>query len=195
VDFRRRWWANLENGEVVRLAAEGHKEAWDELHRRHHKMMARIARAAGCAPADLCDVQQAVWARLIQHIGRLHQPDAVAGWLAVVTKRECLRLAGKRPPVVHVDDVTPVAASDEEPLTALLHAERRAAVRRAVAALPPRRRHLLETMLDNPDLDYEQLATRLSMPRGSIGPTRQRCLDDLRQRRELSDWRSYPVPA
>jgi RNA polymerase sigma factor (sigma-70 family) len=158
-------------------------------------MIARVARCAGCASADLSDVQQAVWARLIQHIGRLNQPDAVAGWLAVVTKRECLRLAGKRPPTLPVDDVAPVADSDEGPLATVLHAERRAAVRQAVAALPIRRRRLLETMLDHPDMGYDQLATRLAMPRGSIGPTRQRCLDDLRQRRELVDWQPYAVPA
>ncbi len=98
--YQRSEWANVDSGEVVRLAAGGHKEAWDELHRRYSKMIARIARCAGCAAADLSDVQQAVWARLFQHIGRLNQPEAVAGWLAVVTKRECLRLAGKRPPTL-----------------------------------------------------------------------------------------------
>jgi RNA polymerase sigma factor (sigma-70 family) len=195
VHNRRSEWANLESGEVVRLAADGETDAWDELYRRYSKMITRIARATGCASADVLDVQQAVWARLIRHIGRLNQPDAVAGWLAVVTRRECLRLAGKQPPTLPVDDVAPVAVSDEEPLATMLHAERRAAVRQAVATLPPRRRQLLETMLDHPDLGYDQLATRLSMPRGSIGPTRQRCLDDLRQRRELVDWQPYAISA
>jgi RNA polymerase sigma factor (sigma-70 family) len=192
---KRSEWANLDSAEVVGLAADGHKEAWDELHRRYSNMITRVARGAGCPAADLCDVQQAVWARLIQHIGRLHQREAVAGWLAVVTKRECLRLVGKRPPTLPVDDVQAVAAPDEEPLATVLHAERRNAVRRAVATLPPRRRRLLETMLDHPDLGYDQLATRLAMPRGSIGPTRQRCLDDLRQRRELVDWQPYALSA
>jgi RNA polymerase sigma factor (sigma-70 family) len=192
--YKRSEWANLESGEVVRMAAEGHKEAWDELHRRYSKMITRVARCAGCASADLSDVQQAVWARLFRHIGRLNQPDAVAGWLAVVTKRECLRLAGKRPAPLPVDDV-PALPADEEPLATVLHAERRAAVRRAVATLPPRRRRLLETMLNHPDMGYDQLAAVLSMPRGSIGPTRQRCLDDLRQRRELVDWQPHAMPA
>jgi RNA polymerase sigma factor (sigma-70 family) len=193
--YQRSEWANVDSGEVVRLAAGGHQEAWDELHRRYSRMIARIARCAGCAAADLCDVQQAVWARLFQHIGRLNQPDAVAGWLAVVTKRESLRLASKRPPTLPVDDVMPVALSDEEPLARVLHSERRAAVRRAVATLPPLRRRLLETMLDHPDMDYDELAACLSMPRGSIGPTRRRCLEDLRHRRELSDWQPCAVPA
>jgi RNA polymerase sigma factor (sigma-70 family) len=188
-------WANVEVAEVVRMAAEGHKEGWDELHRRYHKMIARIARSSGCPSADLSDVQQAVWARLVQHIGRLQQPEAVAGWLAVVTKRECIRMAGKQGPILHVVEDEPAASTDEEPLVTVLDAERRATVRRAVATLPPRRRKLMETMLDHPDLGYDQLSTRLSMPRGSIGPTRQRCLDDLRQRRDLIALRSYPQPA
>jgi RNA polymerase sigma factor (sigma-70 family) len=184
-----------ESGEVVRMAAEGEEEAWHELHRRYSRMIARVARSSGCASADLSDVQQAVWARLFQHISRLRQPGAVAGWLAIVTKRECLRLAGKRSPLLEVDELDPIPVTDEEPLTTVLHAERRAAVRRAVAGLPPRRRRLLETMLDHPDLDYDQLATRLSMPRGSIGPTRQRCLDELRRRRELTEWCATALPA
>jgi RNA polymerase sigma factor (sigma-70 family) len=187
--------ANITSGDVVRAAADGDKGAWEELHHRYHKMIARVARCSGCAGADVSDVQQAVWARLVQHISRLQQPDAIAGWLVVVTKRECLRLAGKRPPLVHVDGVAPAAASDDEPLTTVLHAERKAAVRRAVADLAPRRRRLFETMLDHPEWGYEQLASQLSMPVGSIGPTRQRGLDDLRQRRELMDWHSMARPA
>jgi DNA-directed RNA polymerase specialized sigma24 family protein len=102
---------------------------------------------------------------------------------------------GKRPATLPVDEIPSVAAADEEPLATVLHAERRSAVRQAVATLPARRRRLLETMLDHPDMGYDQLATVLSMPRGSIGPTRQRCLDDLRQRRELVDWQPYAMPA
>lgn len=187
--------ALTDTGEVVHMAAAGREEAWDELHRRFSRLIAGVARSAGCPSADLSDVQQAVWARLFQHIGRLHEPRSLGGWLAVVTRRECFRLAGKRRPVVEVDEVEPVAASDEEPLANVIHAERRAAVRRAVAGLTPRQRRLLETMLDHPDLDYDQLAARLSMPRGSIGPTRQRCLDELRRRRELRDWCSSALPA
>ncbi len=77
----------------------------------------------------------------------------------------------------------------------LLRSEAQAAVRRAVADLAPRRRSLLETMLDNPDISYEQLSALLDMPVGSIGPTRQRGLDELRRRRELLDWTRPARPA
>jgi RNA polymerase sigma factor (sigma-70 family) len=189
MDFRRSQWANTPSGEVVRGAANGDEEAWDELHRRYHKMIAGVARSSGCPLSDIPDVQQAVWARLIKSIGRLREPDAIGGWLAVVTRRECFRLGGTRPPIVQVDEADRVETQDDEPLAMVLHAERRSAVRQAVADLPLRRRTLLETMLDHPDLGYEQLADRLSMPVGSIGPTRQRSLDDLRHHRDLMAWR------
>jgi DNA-directed RNA polymerase specialized sigma24 family protein len=77
----------------------------------------------------------------------------------------------------------------------VLRSEAQAAVRRAVADLAPRRRSLLETMLDNPDISYEQLSAQLDIPVGSIGPTRQRGLDELRRRRELLDWTRASKPA
>jgi RNA polymerase sigma factor (sigma-70 family) len=182
--------ANLAVAEVVAAAAGGDEQAWDELYRRYHRMIAGVAHTWGCAAADLPDVEQAVWARLVVNIGRLRQPDAIAGWLAVVTRRECTRLGSSRPHTVQVDEETaPLPTVDDEPLVTVLHAERRAAVRRAVATLPARRRTLLETMLDHPDEDYDQLAVRLSMPVGSIGPTRRRGLDELRGHRELGAWR------
>lgn len=188
MDNQRGGWANVGISDLVSEAANGNGRAWAELHRRYHRMINGVARSAGCASADLCDVQQAVWARLFRHIHRLRQPEAIGGWLAVVTKRECLRMAGRGPAIVDIDEVASVATSGDEPLGTVLDTERRAAVRRAVATLPARRRTLLEAMLDHPELDYAQLADRLSMPVGSIGPTRQRSLDELRRRRELMDW-------
>ena len=188
MEFTRCRWADATCSEVVSSAADGNQEAWKELHRRYNRMIARIASSAGCTATDVGDVQQAVWMRLLQHIGRLRQPEALGGWLVVVTRRECLRRRDNRLPTIDVDEADPVAITDDEPVTSALDAERRRAVRRAVATLAPRRRSLVEAMLDHPELGYEQLASRLSMPVGSIGPTRQRCLDDLRQSRQLTDW-------
>ena len=106
----------------------------------------------------------------------------------VVTRRECLRRRNNRLPTIDVDEADPAAVTEDEPVISALDAERRRAVRQAVSTLAPRRRDLVEAMLDHPELGYEQLAIRLSMPVGSIGPTRQRCLHDLRQSRELTDW-------
>jgi RNA polymerase sigma factor (sigma-70 family) len=195
VDIERNGWAEATTEVVVKRAAGGDEQAWRELHRRYARLIAAIARSSGCPAADRPDVQQAVWMRLVDHIERLRQPAALAGWLTVVTRTECLRRAGSRPEMVYDYEIESVPDDGDEPLAAVLDADRRAAVRTAVAALPPRRRALIETMLDRPELCYEELAGCLSMPVGSIGPSRQRSLDELRECRELMDWRPSAVPA
>jgi hypothetical protein len=44
---------------------------------------------------------------------------------------------------------------------------------------------LLRMFLVEPAPTYDEIAAALDMPRGSIGPTRRRCLDRLRQACEL----------
>lgn len=64
----------------------------------------------------------------------------------------------------------------------MLARERAAEVRAAVARLPARCAVLVSALLDEPTADYRALAALLEMPRGSIGPTRSRCLGCLRRR-------------
>jgi DNA-directed RNA polymerase specialized sigma24 family protein len=61
-----------------------------------------------------------------------------------------------------------------------LAAERGRALRAAVARLPARCPALVSALLESPAPGYQELAQRLSIPRGSIGPTRARCLACLR---------------
>ena len=64
--------------------------------------------------------------------------------------------------------------------------ERRAALHSAVERLSGRQRVLLTSMLSTPAPTYEQLSTRLEMPVGSIGPTRDRALARLRDDADLA---------
>jgi DNA-directed RNA polymerase specialized sigma24 family protein len=68
------------------------------------------------------------------------------------------------------------AAPDES----LLSAERADDVRAAVRHLPPQWQSLLWLLVSDPPLSYREIADRLGVPIGSIGPTRGRCLERLR---------------
>lgn len=57
---------------------------------------------------------------------------------------------------------------------------RRRVVRETVAALPGRCPQLIAALAEDPPPTYRELSERLDMPRGSIGPTRSRCLACLR---------------
>jgi RNA polymerase sigma factor (sigma-70 family) len=62
----------------------------------------------------------------------------------------------------------------------LLHEERAQALRDAMAELSPARRELLIMLLADPPLSYEEISSKLNIPIGSIGPTRARALEQLR---------------
>ena len=69
------------------------------------------------------------------------------------------------------------APADDE----LLRAERHAALREALADLPPRCQQLIALLTEDPPLPYAQISARLGIPVGSIGPSRGRCLAKLRR--------------
>jgi DNA-directed RNA polymerase specialized sigma24 family protein len=71
-------------------------------------------------------------------------------------------------------------SNDPEPVDGLLLTEDQLAVRSAFARLGDACRRLLTLMLADPPLSYDEIAAALDRPRGSLGPTRQRCLEQLR---------------
>ncbi|MEU6234499.1 hypothetical protein [Kitasatospora sp. NPDC047058] len=73
-------------------------------------------------------------------------------------------------------NVPSVPSAEDEVFAAL----RRRLVREAVAALPGRCPQLVTALAEDPPPTYRELSERLGMPRGSIGPTRSRCLACLR---------------
>jgi len=55
-----------------------------------------------------------------------------------------------------------------------------------VRRLDGRKQLVLKALLRTPDASYLDLSERLSMPVGSIGPTRERALDRLRSDKSFS---------
>ncbi len=75
-----------------------------------------------------------------------------------------------------------MADEESDPLdAALLREEQARMVRVAAERLSPRCQRLLGVLMDDDDLPYKRIAELLNMPIGSIGPTRGRCLEHLRQ--------------
>ena len=176
----------VELSSLARAAAAGHEPAWNELVRRLDSVLRGVARRYRLASADVDDVVQTTWLRAIDHVGRLQDPGAIAGWLVVTTRREAMRTLQRGVREVLTDDTTGI--DDPDPASPDVHAierERRAALHGAVERLSGRQRVLLASMLDSPAPTYEQLSARLDMPVGSIGPTRDRALSRLRGDPEL----------
>jgi RNA polymerase sigma factor (sigma-70 family) len=171
--------------DLVMDAREGDQRAWDAIVERYAPLVWSICRRYRLAGADADDAGQAVWLQLVDQIGRIRDPAALPGWLATTTRRECCRLvraAQRAQPAGYVLD--PGNIPDERAATAaddeLLAAERHAALRQALAHLPPSCQDLLALLAADPPLPYAQISARLGIPVGGIGPSRSRCLDKLR---------------
>src|SRR4051812_7204185 len=83
--------AMSEVAELVRAAAEGDQAAWNRLVDRYNGLVWSVARSFRLSPADASDVVQTSWLRLVEHLGRLQEPERVGSWLATTARRECLR--------------------------------------------------------------------------------------------------------
>lgn len=71
-------------------------------------------------------------------------------------------------------------ANTEEAGARLMDKERDMTVQYALAVMPERCRALLLATTEDPPVPYETLAEHLGLAPGSIGPTRRRCLDQMR---------------
>ncbi len=169
--------------ELLRCAGAGDPRAWEQILRRYGSMVLARARTFRLQDADTLDAVQLTWLRLAENIHRIHHPERLGGWLATTVSRECLHILNqaKRTPTPTDEAMDRVADPTAGPEQRALDAETAQTLRALVDELPPRRRRLLHALLltDHPR-PYTELAPSIGIPVGSIGPTRNRALRQLR---------------
>jgi RNA polymerase sigma factor (sigma-70 family) len=167
---------------TVEAAAAGDERAWSALVGQFGGMVRHVARSYRLDDADVDDVAQETWLRLMRHVHALDDPAAVPGWLITTTRREALRALQRRVREVPLDAVGDVDEPDPaDPTEGIEAEERRAALLGAVARLPAHQRRLVGALLDHEGAGYAALAARLGAPVGSLGPTRARAIERLRR--------------
>lgn len=170
-------------GRLQKAAADGDQSAWRALVERFSPLVWSVSRAHRLSFTDGQDVYQYVWLTLTENLGRIKDPAALGGWLYTVTRNECLRVLGRSGRQILTDDVIEPEHLDESGYAdafVLLEA-RNAELWREVDHLPDRCRSLLRALVADPPPSYEEVASRLEIRIGSVGPTRQRCLERLRR--------------
>jgi RNA polymerase sigma factor (sigma-70 family) len=175
---------NLEVAEQVRRAAAGDQRAWGALIDRFGNMVWAVARGHGLNASDAADVSQTTWLRLVEHLDRIQQPERIGAWLATTARRESLRVlrVGRR--AFPSGDESVMDGPDvrsPSPDRDVLVDERDLALQQAFSRLPTRCQLILRMLTGDEPMNYRALSAALSMPVGSIGPTRGRCLEHLRR--------------
>jgi RNA polymerase sigma factor (sigma-70 family) len=179
---------------LINRCRMGDAQAWAALVHRYQRLVYAIARRIGADEHAAADIFQTVFARLLEHLPGLTQPERLQAWIVTTTKREALRTRHVAQRTVSLtrgddDDGDEVAVEDSvpdpAPLTeaALDHLQQLDLLRDGLERLDKRCRDLLTLLFSDADARaaYDEVARRLAVPVGSIGPTRSRCLAKLRR--------------
>jgi|SRR5690348_3336383 len=171
--------------DLVSRARNGEQQAWDALVERYAPLIWSICRKYRLHDTDAEDASQSVWLHLVNHLDSVRDPAALPGWLATTTQRECsriLRVAKRSQVIEDLPDIENIPGEQARTVEQeLLMAERHAVLREAFMDLPPAGQRLIALLTIDPPLPYAEIAARLGIRVGSIGPTRARCLDRLRR--------------
>jgi RNA polymerase sigma factor (sigma-70 family) len=171
---------------LVRAAAGGDAQAWRQLVNRFADLVWSVCRAYRLPDEDAADAAQLTWLRLLEHLDQIRDPQRLAGWLATTCHRECQALLRRSRPSVsfdheHLDRLVGGESPADEPFLA---AEEHAALWQAFQRLSEWCQRVLRELVIDPDdgpPSYRLAAARLGVPTGSLGPTRARCLRQLRK--------------
>ena len=177
---------------LVARCRRGEGAAWEALVKRYQRLVYAIVLRVGFDEHAAADVFQTVFARLVAHLPRIAEPQRLQAWIVTTAKREALlalRRGRRTVSMARADDAGDEAAdwdiADDSPLPeeALAELQQLDQLRHALDRMEVRCRELLLMLFrdDSEKLPYEEVAQRLRMSVGSIGPTRSRCLAKLRQ--------------
>ena len=170
--------------DLVAAANTGDRESWDRLVDTFAGLVWSVVRSHQLYGAEAADVSQTVWLRCVEHLGRIREPQHLAAWLATTARHECFRVLRKSGRSVAMDEVPeadPGQQDDSPGLTSAIADDDRRAVAAALEHIPHRCQRLLRMLVADPPLTYDEIGDLLEMPKGSIGPTRARCLAHLRR--------------
>lgn len=153
--------------------------AWSVLVARHSPRLYSVARSFAIDAATAEDLVQTAWLRLLERADQLRDASSLGPWLSTIVRNEARKLVTRRR-VVPTDSIFDHRPDPAEPSdSGLVTRERAAALRTAFARLGDDCRQLLRLLCADPPLSYDEVAAAVGRPRGSLGPTRRRCLDQL----------------
>ncbi|MEZ4398870.1 MAG: sigma-70 family RNA polymerase sigma factor [Kofleriaceae bacterium] len=142
---------------LVTRAQGGDREAFEQLVRRHQRGVWHLARRYLRADADASDVTQLAFVRAYRALDGFRGDASVRSWLyriAINLALNHLRDRAREQPAEIADDALVTGATGTSRLE---DAERAAALRAAIAALPPRQKQVLELRIHD-ELSFREVA-------------------------------------
>jgi RNA polymerase sigma factor (sigma-70 family) len=170
---------------LVRECLSGNEQAWSLLIEKYKALIYSIPVKYGLPPQEAADIFQATCMELLTRLPQLREPGALPKWLMQVAYHQCYRWKRQSQRMVS-RDTQPDLPEAETPAVAealVQQTQEEQMLREAMAVLAPKCRRLIELLFfETPSRPYREVASELGLAVGSIGFTRQKCIDRLRRR-------------
>ena len=169
--------------DLIRACRAGDARAWERLLNKYERLVFSISLNYGLTTDDAADVAQITFTILLQNLDTLPDDIRLSPWLATVARRHTWRLlARNRREAVNPDE----DLAGNEALGGIVDNRERQELAewlyQGLSLLDERCRQLLLALyFDAEEPSYAEVADHMKMPIGSIGPTRARCLEQMRQ--------------
>jgi RNA polymerase sigma factor (sigma-70 family) len=177
------------DADILQGCRDGDEAAWQRLVSRYERLVYSIPLRLGLSRDDASEVFQQSFATLLGSIDAVRDPAKIGGWLATVARRHAWRIIARGkvevqfPDESEADEIGADAALlGRSDIDTLERQDLALWLAQGLAKLGGRCQNLLQMLYFDPEPpSYAELARRVDVPIGSIGPTRARCLEQLRK--------------
>lgn len=174
--------------ELIAACRNGDAEAWPRMVRRYEALVFSVPLRYRLSQAEAEDVVQNTFIALLNNLPTLRADSNLGAWLCTVARRYTWRVLRQNAreflpePDSDLDWIQLAESLGASDAAAFDYWEMAELLNRGLAQLPERCRELLIALYFDPDEpSYADIAARWGIPVGSVGPTRARCLERLKQ--------------
>ncbi len=174
--------------DLILRCRQGSAGAWHQVLNRYERLVYSIPLRYGLSRDDAADVAQITFTILIQNMDNLAEDSRLGAWLATVARRHTWRFmkrnqretASER--LEGADIAESVVLLGKSDADSIEHWDLSVWLDAGLSQISERCRKLLLALYFLPEQpSYAEVAEQMGMPLGSVGPTRARCLERLKQ--------------
>jgi len=169
---------------LVKECLAGNEEAWSLLIDKYKALIYSIPVKYGLPSQEAADVFQSTCMELLERLPELREPRALPKWLMQVAHHQCYRVKRQQQRLVSRDAEPDLPDPETHAIAEGLvqQTQEEQLLREAMANLTPQCRKLVELLFfETPPRPYSEVAAELGLALGSIGFTRQKCIERLRR--------------
>ena len=171
---------------LVQRALQHDEQAWRQLVDTLKGVAWKVLYSYDLSEDDRNDVFATTFFRLYERLATIREPEKLPGWVATTARNEANSAYRRANRTVPMAELPLRAVSGPDHGERIEDDELRTAMLAAFRRLNPEQQALMRLLSADPPLGYDEIGRLLNLPHGSIGPTRQRCLQRLRNSPELA---------